>query len=190
MFHCSSDRHFTNTLRVSSYDCWSFVYFLWRDVYLKNIFLLSCKSSLATFSNSLLIAYYHSGLLLQYNRQHIDFLFCFFNLIVFVLLDNTALSQYFLPQLCSGVGMIYLCNKKKDAGHCRGRKESFPNWSCVSFYWCLTSFFKCRGLTQHTLIVSQFPGIRSLGMTKLRRLRRVAQDGNQLCYVLLRGSLN
>lgn len=78
VFHCSSDRHFTNTLRVSSYDCWSFVYFLWRDVYLKNIFLLSCKSSLATFSNSLLIAYYHSGLLLQYNPQHIDFLFCFF----------------------------------------------------------------------------------------------------------------
>lgn len=27
-------------------------------------------------------------------------------------------------------------------------------------------------------------------MTKLRPLPRVAQDGNQLCYVLIRGSLN
>lgn len=143
--------------------------------------------------NSLLIAYvssdYHSSFLLQYNPQHADILYCF---LTFWFLSRLTiqLSLSIFPNSCAlaWVWSLCLCSKEKDAGHCQGRRGSFPNRSCVSFYWCLPNHFKHRGLKPHMLTISQLPWIRSWGMAKRSPLLRVAQDSNQLCYVLNRSS--
>ena len=67
-------------------------------------------------------------------------------------------------------------------------KNHFLIGSVVIFYWCITNYHKCRGLKQHTFIMSVFPRIRSLGIAKLGPLPRTTQACNQKCYVLLRGS--
>lgn len=62
--------------------------------------------------------------------------------------------------------------KRRIAGRFVGRRESFPDWICVSFYWCIMNYHQRRGLKQHAFILSQFPWSRSLGTAKLPPLLR------------------
>ena len=148
-------------LGVFSYVCWPFVYLLWRDVY-SNVLAhfkiglfffyywvarVLCIVSKFTF-NCMLINWFPQQFLLTIQSSACWCPALLFNLKIVLSCLTIQLSLLVLPPISvlSPGSDFYICVIKRTAGHFGERKEPFPNWICISFYWCITNYHKYWGL--------------------------------------------